>query len=798
MDSDYEEDPDFRRVPQTALDLRNTFSHVDEYVWRFKEGTLIEMANERTAILRMNQRPIFYEAWPIAPIPGMTNSFTKSYLVLVKIPPGESGDTFPTSTDRFSISMVTKVHRPDGTYPLLDLQASRIQNPYEKMDDVQRQDVKRCAAFKVEVARAWVNDDGATVEIDLMAQFNTATFIGDGANIRLDEAQKQMITIRWEFSSATYDAELAALRRMTQRHRLPEMNPTPKSYTAFHTILDFQKAPWVEVVDLHAHFPQIRNPARRDYGISDVLLDKLDAFNEDHQAALDGLRHIPNGLYLVNGCPGAGKTEWNMVLAALVQSRKSPLSKREHSPILFLVDINKTVDDAANRYYRLCKALGLKLLIIRMHGWPYEMRNSSRLNSNAAGRGQSQAELDFTKRFLTTVGISRNVAADRAADVAPTLDEAAWEFYEAHKSVSFRGLKIHLARLDAGVPLDSEDWKALRNQVTALYRAVLAKADFVATTPVAAYGSFPQLFAPDLIFMDEAPHCRELSSLIAIAFFTPLAWIFTGDVKQTRPFVKCGDRQQSEREGLLFNPFGAQLQTSMMARAAAVGAINTQLLVNNRSFGNLHRLASRLFYDYDMISGYEREARYPASTLHLKRYLEGLGTAVANIRENRVVVDLSGSREESSRESFWNPAHHEWIVRQVRDLLDDENFRSIPDSAGNSHGGTVMISTPYSGAVRHYHVAVKTWPAELQSRVEVLTVDKAQGNQADIVFLDMVRTIRPGFMEDALRLNVAITRARQAEVIVMNHGMTMRGRGRAHFLSAIWDDASRDRRLHKL
>ena len=44
--------------------------------------------------------------------------------------------------------------------------------------------------------------------------------------------------------------------------------------------------------------------------------------------------------------------------------------------------------------------------------------------------------------------------------------------------------------------------------------------------------------------------------------------------------------------------------------------------------------------------------------------------------------------------------------------------------------------------------------------IELGTVDRFQGNEADIVILSYVRTNAPGFLDSANRLNVAITRAR--------------------------------------
>ncbi|KAF4583045.1 nonsense-mediated mRNA decay protein 1 [Ophiocordyceps camponoti-floridani] len=772
-----------------------TFPDQAEYVWRHEQGTSIEMENESKVVDRLNKKKLPFHAWPIAPIPGLTTSFSKSWLFLVKLPTGEAADAFPSLADRFSIDMEAKVYRPQGVFSLVRLAASRIPNPYENLDD--KGPVQKKAAFKVDVPRSWQTALGVTVELDLMATFQTASSISDSAHIRVDASNQQTIFIEYDTNSLTFDAELAALHRLTREHRLAELCPSKLSLDAFRMIRDFNHCGIIRYRDLHYEFPQLRDPAHPRSRMPKLLVDKVQAFNEDHRAALEGLKEIPNSVFFVNGCPGAGKTEWNMVLAALIHAKKSPNARRRNTPILFLVDINKTVDDAANRYYRLCRDAGLKLRIIRMHSWPYEIRHSTKLTR---ATGEEDAEPDFTRKFLTTASLIQNANGGAAnSNEAPSLDEEAWHYYERHKAGCFEGLCRLLARMDTGQVLTSEDWKTLRRLVATLYRAVLAQTDFVATTPVAAYGHFSKLFAPDIIFMDEAPHARELTTLIPIAFYSPLAWIFSGDVNQTQPFVKSDNKRSAEREGLKFNPFAEQLRMSIMARAAAVDAIKNKLLVNKRSFANLHLLPSRLFYDSQMRSEYDETSLYPTSTLYLKNYLERLG-GVRDMKENRLVVRLRGGEERKLRESFWNPVHHKWVMEQVQLLLQDESFVTVTGEGA----GTIMIATPYSTSVRQYAASVKNWPQEWQNRVEVLTVDKAQGNQADAVFLDLVRTTKAGFMDEAKRLNVAISRARQAEVIVMHPSMTTKwgarqGRTiRSQYLSEVWAEALVQGRLATL
>lgn len=776
------------------------FPSQDEYANRLERGTLIEMQNEMSQLKKLNDRGESYPAWIVASIPGCETSFSTSWLLLAKSPSSSTNIAFPTVADRFHIDINASIVLPQGVYTLHHLPATRIQNPYEDVAECEGKAIQKLAAFKVDVPRCQTTEDGEQVQLDLMSHLKIADAVGNFSGITLDEINQKHISIRWEITCQTFEAELEALYAFITPQRFEKKKgPSYKARLAFSMIQQFCTAN-AEMSNLLRKYPPLASPKDPAYEISPIFLEKFEKFNQDHVAAYKGLGRIKNGIYFVNGCPGAGKTEWNMVISGLIQSHHSPAKKRLRHQILFLVDINQTVSDAADRYHCLCKAAGLDVLIIRMHGWPYEMRHSDRLNQ-AGGQGKTgksvddDAATDFTKSFLTTVGLTHHAKLERDPRRAPNLDEAAWDYYEKHKHNSYEGLTKLLGRIDEGDVLDSEDWRMLRGSVTKLYRDVLGAADFVATTPVAVSGSFAKFFCPEIIFVDEAPHARELTTLIPLAYFDPVAWIFSGDVKQTRPFVDSSISERKALEkGLKFNPYAEQLRLSTMARAAAASALDQKLLVNNRAYGNLHRLPSEMFYDGEMSSGHTKENRYPPSTMYLKKHLEKL-SGCRNFEENRLVVSFAQSSEEIHRNSFWNPMQHAWVVEQVKCLLDDDEFQSL-----SGEPGTIMIQTPYSTAYRQYLGEVKLWPLEWQCRVQVLTVDKAQGNQADVVFLDMVRTSCVGFMDDSQRLNVAITRARQAEVIIMHVRMNYRqakGCRRTKFTTQLWGDAHQHRRhLH--
>lgn len=134
----------------------------------------------------------------------------------------------------------------------------------------------------------------------------------------------------------------------------------------------------------------------------------------------------------------------------------------------------------------------------------------------------------------------------------------------------------------------------------------------------------------------------------------------------------------------------------------------------------------------------------------------------------------SGSEQVGT--SFWNPAHHNFVIQQVTHLLGDKDFTTPPPDKGDSTTralpGSILVLSPYKAAIDRYRAAVnKLFLHEARTRVRVLTVDTAQGQEADVVFIDLVKNRATAHVENPKRLCVALTRARQAELIMMPAGM---------------------------
>lgn len=147
-------------------------------------------------------------------------------------------------------------------------------------------------------------------------------------------------------------------------------------------------------------------------------------------------------------------------------------------------------------------------------------------------------------------------------------------------------------------------------------------------------------------------------------------------------------------------------------------------------------------------------------------------------------IDVRG---EFDRRSNRNTKEAEVLVQELKE------FHEWVQGAGSNNGSPwkVAIITFYRGqekeirhhlremtgsfdAFRSFVLGVKDRPEVV---VELCTVDRFQGHEADLVFLSFANTYPTVFLQSPNRLNVALTRARYQCVIVGNRAM-LRGRGR--------------------
>lgn len=148
---------------------------------------------------------------------------------------------------------------------------------------------------------------------------------------------------------------------------------------------------------------------------------------------------------------------------------------------------------------------------------------------------------------------------------------------------------------------------------------------------------------------------------------------------------------------------------------------------------------------------------------------------IGNEAEARVVIKeleaLAIWAASTRRETIWSVAvltFYRGQERRIRDLL--------------------RMVTGQRSQRRHFTFRDGDRPV---LRVELCTVDRYQGHEADIVFLSFVRTKRAGFLNSPNRLNVAITRARYQLVLVGNAAFLSRQTQRAPLCALLVEDLKR-------
>jgi regulator of nonsense transcripts 1 len=481
------------------------FDDAAEYHRRHTQGTLVEFQNESKEVNKFNAKETQFKAWVIAKVgQGREKSY---WLFLVR--PGESADwCFPKEGESCEFMLLSKGGKAKSTKWW---DAERVDNPAASMG--LPEEAHRLAAFEVKVP----NNVPEGLLRPLQGDPDDSSYDPESKTKQkylLSDKRAVKVNIKLSISAATKDAELGA---MTKLFSNPKKNRTDKQNAAFQYLLNFKNPQFT--VNVFNHFPHLRDPMKNPGGMPQKVIKMLEGFNKHQIVAYRSvLSNLPCGICIIPGGPGAGKTHWNLVLTAAIQSKDEfwygPENKsRRSAKVLYILDINKPLDDTSNKIMRLYKSLGLKKFAVRLYGWHY--------------KGTGTDNIDFTSKFLFTARLNRyRRQTFNQTCLAPTLDELAWDFYDANKTTRYAQLYSLLVKvLNHGGDAKSEEFRGCVNQ---LYRDVLARVDFIATTPVPAATAFDGLFKPDIVIFDESPHAREASTMVAIAQFEPIAWIFSG------------------------------------------------------------------------------------------------------------------------------------------------------------------------------------------------------------------------------------------------------------------------------
>jgi len=220
------------------------------------------------------------------------------------------------------------------------------------------------------------------------------------------------------------------------------------------------------------------------------------------------------------------------------------------------------------------------------------------------------------------------------------------------------------------------------------------------------------------VIVDEAG-CTQEIEMVRMLLLNPKNVIHIGDHKQLRPGLEMNFLQHE-------NP-----EKSQMERLVDGGISYTLLTIQYRMHRDICHIVSKLSYDGQLETG---------------DILREMNPAVCWIDHN--------CKELPRGLSFTNVGEAKAVVKSFQ-------------QEGSKSSETLVITfyKPQVNVLREAFVGIKG------RRPRVITVDSAQGTEAEIVILSCVRCNNQGnvgFVKDLRRLNVAISRARQKLIIVGN------------------------------
>ena len=119
-----------------------------------------------------------------------------------------------------------------------------------------------------------------------------------------------------------------------------------------------------------------------------------------------------------------------------------------------------------------------------------------------------------------------------------------------------------------------------------------------------------------------------------------------------------------------------------------------------------------------------------------------------------VFMDTGCGGHEELNDFSWQNVFEVTVIKEM--LWNDRDIKVI---LKNTTGRRVIIITPYRAQAQLLREEIEL--PYVGHILEVNTVDSFQGQEGDIVILATVRTHKVGFIDDARRLNVALTRAKR-------------------------------------
>ena len=234
------------------------------------------------------------------------------------------------------------------------------------------------------------------------------------------------------------------------------------------------------------------------------------------------------------------------------------------------------------------------------------------------------------------------------------------------------------------------------------------------------------------VLLDEATQATEPSSLVPL-------------VRGARQIVLVGDHRQLPPTVISRRAENGGLRRSLFERLVAMGIEPMLLDTQYRMHPAISDFPNRIFYEGRLVDGIRVADRPNPAGLLWNDWEVPMAFLPVNGDE---LLSPDGASKE-------NPAEVGWVAKILENLLQ----------AGDLEETDIGIITPYAGQVR----AIRDALPERNDSVEVHTVDGYQGREKEVIIFSCVRSNSDGivgFLSDARRLNVALTRAKRGLIVI--------------------------------
>ncbi|KAG6820177.1 hypothetical protein H0H93_004308 [Arthromyces matolae] len=469
------------------------------------------------------------------------------------------------------------------------------------------------------------------------------------------------------------------------------------------------------------------------------------------------------GFVLIQGPPGTGKTSTICSLIAASLSTQKPVILGGHSgpaikastKILLCAPSNAAIDEIASRLHS--GKFGA-----RPPGSIKVVRIGAAHSINASVQEISLDNLVDLK--LANDPTTSGKSVDTSVEIASLQREIdALKSAKTQKEQEKENVQDNMARKQALM----DEISQLRTRQTALIRElnrrrdenkskmrdldakrrtfmvdVLQESDVICTTLSGAAHDLLGRFDFEMVIIDEAAQCVELSSLIPLKYRCNRC-VMVGDPQQLPPTVISKEACKFKYNESLF----VRLQKQM---PDAVHLLSIQY----RMHPEISCLPSRVFYQGRLLDGPGMDSK-----------TEKPWHSNAKFGTYRFFNVANGVEELDNRKSLRNIAECQVAVSLYNRLVQEYSSIDFRYRVG-------VVSMYRAQIVEIRRAFQARFGAEILDSVDFNTVDGFQGQEKDIIILSCVRagvaSRAIGFLSDTRRMNVALTRAKSSLFILGN------------------------------